>query len=101
MSRPQFRLSTLLWITLAVACWFGGRAFGLRESDRRVKASRDALEKAQRGMEADRQAYQLKHRLLLDRLVEATGAGSDWEAINGDNRVAPDRASLPNRPPTD
>jgi hypothetical protein len=20
----QFRLSTLLWITLAVACWFGG-----------------------------------------------------------------------------
>jgi hypothetical protein len=22
--RPQFRLSTLLWITLAVACWFGG-----------------------------------------------------------------------------
>jgi hypothetical protein len=26
MRRPrlQFRLSTLLWITLAVACWFGG-----------------------------------------------------------------------------
>jgi hypothetical protein len=26
MPRPrlQFRLSTLLWITLAVACWFGG-----------------------------------------------------------------------------
>jgi len=24
MTRPQFRLSTLLWITLAVACWFGG-----------------------------------------------------------------------------
>jgi hypothetical protein len=23
-SRPQFRLSTLLWITLAVAGWFGG-----------------------------------------------------------------------------
>jgi hypothetical protein len=23
-SRFQFRLSTLLWITLAVACWFGG-----------------------------------------------------------------------------
>jgi len=22
--RFQFRLSTLLWITLAVACWFGG-----------------------------------------------------------------------------
>jgi hypothetical protein len=25
MLRPQFRLSTLLWITLAVACFFGGR----------------------------------------------------------------------------
>jgi hypothetical protein len=24
MPRPQFRLSTLLWITLAVTCWFGG-----------------------------------------------------------------------------
>jgi len=24
LARPQFRLSTLLWITLAVACWFGG-----------------------------------------------------------------------------
>jgi len=27
-SRPQFRLSTLLWITLAVACWFGGVKIG-------------------------------------------------------------------------
>ncbi len=29
MRRPrlQFRLSTLLWITLAVACWFGGMRF--------------------------------------------------------------------------
>jgi hypothetical protein len=25
--RPQFRHSTLLWITLAVACWFGGMRF--------------------------------------------------------------------------
>jgi hypothetical protein len=24
MCRPQLRLSTLVWITLAVACWFGG-----------------------------------------------------------------------------
>ena len=24
LPRPQFRLSTLLWITLAVACFFGG-----------------------------------------------------------------------------
>ena len=30
MFRPrfQFRLSTLLWFTLAVACWFGGVRFG-------------------------------------------------------------------------
>jgi len=25
--RFQFQLSTLLWITLAVACWFGGMRF--------------------------------------------------------------------------
>jgi hypothetical protein len=24
LKRPQFHLSTLLWITLAAACWFGG-----------------------------------------------------------------------------
>jgi hypothetical protein len=32
MSRPrlQFRLSTLLWITLAVACWFGGMGWQRR-----------------------------------------------------------------------
>jgi hypothetical protein len=30
--RPQFRLSTLLWITLAVACWFGGATFGKRRA---------------------------------------------------------------------
>jgi hypothetical protein len=29
MTRPrlQFRLSTLLWLTLAVSCWFGGMRF--------------------------------------------------------------------------
>jgi len=27
LPRPQFRLSTLLWITLAVACWFGGMRY--------------------------------------------------------------------------
>jgi hypothetical protein len=32
--RFQFRLSTLLWITLAVACWFGGMAVQ-REINRR------------------------------------------------------------------
>jgi hypothetical protein len=35
MSRPrfQFRLSTLLWITLAVACWFGGTEWGWRRNE--------------------------------------------------------------------
>jgi hypothetical protein len=34
MPRPrlQFRLSTLLWLTLAVACWFGGAQFGHRRA---------------------------------------------------------------------
>ena len=32
MPRPQFRLSTLLWITLAVACWFGGREYEHRHT---------------------------------------------------------------------
>ena len=26
LPRPRFRISTLLWLTLAVACWFGGMA---------------------------------------------------------------------------
>jgi len=35
MPRPsfQFRLSTLLWITLAVACWFGGMMVERRRLD--------------------------------------------------------------------
>jgi hypothetical protein len=39
MQRPrlQFRLSTLLWITLAVACWFGGMRV-----ERWLVAQRDA-----------------------------------------------------------
>jgi len=34
MRRPRFqlRLSTLLWITLAVACWFGGAEWGWRRN---------------------------------------------------------------------
>jgi len=27
MPRPQFSIRTLLWLTLAVACFFGGMAF--------------------------------------------------------------------------
>jgi hypothetical protein len=43
MPRPrfQFRLSTLLWITLAVACWFGGREYERRADERRLKAAYD------------------------------------------------------------
>jgi hypothetical protein len=35
MRRPQFRLSTLFWIMLAVACWFGGMRYGQWRAERR------------------------------------------------------------------
>jgi hypothetical protein len=31
--RPRFRLSILLWLTLAAACWFGGREFERRRRE--------------------------------------------------------------------
>jgi hypothetical protein len=34
LPRPRFRLSTLLWVTLAVACWFGGANWGWRRNER-------------------------------------------------------------------
>ncbi|HEV3022179.1 MAG TPA: hypothetical protein VGX76_06915 [Pirellulales bacterium] len=45
MRRPrlQFRLSTLLWITLAVACFFGGMRVERWRADR---AEREALQPA-------------------------------------------------------
>jgi len=55
-SRYQFRLSTLLWITLAVACWFGGR-----ECHRRECAQEQALLKRER--------YRLEERLTLTNLA--------------------------------
>jgi cell division protein FtsB len=30
LPRRRFRLSTLLWLTLAVACWFGGSMWARR-----------------------------------------------------------------------
>jgi len=46
MRRPrfQFRLSTLLWITLAVACWFGGATWEQRRMERRDQELLDTLE---------------------------------------------------------
>jgi hypothetical protein len=43
LSRFQFRLSTLLWITLAVACWFGGMRV-----ERKIAAAREAREARRR-----------------------------------------------------
>jgi hypothetical protein len=40
LTRPQFRLSTLLWITLAVACWFGGMLW----NGRQVRKERESWE---------------------------------------------------------
>jgi hypothetical protein len=37
MRRPQFRYSTLLWLMLAVACWFGGREYHRRAIDRQTR----------------------------------------------------------------
>jgi hypothetical protein len=34
MPRPQFRLSTLLWITLAVACFYGGAEWQRKRTQR-------------------------------------------------------------------
>jgi hypothetical protein len=41
MRRSQFRLSTLLWITLAVACWFGGMRVGQWRRDEYSFSPRD------------------------------------------------------------
>jgi len=38
MRRLQFRLSTLLWITLAVTCWFGGMAWQRRLDLREIES---------------------------------------------------------------
>jgi hypothetical protein len=42
----QFRLSTLLWGTLAVACWFGGMRFKQWLVDRRDAEMREAATRA-------------------------------------------------------
>jgi len=55
LPRPQFRLSTLLWITLAVACWFGGAAW--ESVDARLW---QAMTPAERAAEQDRQ-FELWH----------------------------------------
>jgi hypothetical protein len=36
-------LSTLLWITLAAACWFGGMRFERWRDDRGFRAAVDAM----------------------------------------------------------
>lgn len=41
MPRPQFRLKTLLWLMLCVACFLGGMAFQ-RRLDKPVYAELDA-----------------------------------------------------------
>ena len=48
MRRPQFRLSTLLWITLAVGCWFGGQQY-----ERSLDVMRPADAEVERPMTLD------------------------------------------------
>jgi hypothetical protein len=65
LARPQFRLSTLLWLTLAVACFFGGIRF------ERWSAERNAQEGVTRGRIEDTydkfDAPMLHKRPFLDR----------------------------------
>jgi len=56
MPRPQFRLSTLLWITLAVACWFGGRECHRREGAKELAR-------------IERELYRLEERLTCTDLA--------------------------------
>jgi hypothetical protein len=42
-SRFQFRLSTLLWIMLAVACWFGGMAVQRRFDEEELRQNRPSV----------------------------------------------------------
>jgi len=54
MKRPQFRLSTLLWITLAAACWFGGMAWQRRETENfSLSVERKAMAESKRRREQE------------------------------------------------
>jgi len=41
MSRPQFRLSTLLWLIFGAACFFGGMGLERRLEKRRLSTAWD------------------------------------------------------------
>jgi len=66
MNRPQFRLSTLLWITLVVACWFGGIVF----ERWRVRAINP--------MPAEYNPHSLNPPDVQDRAISAARASVVW-----------------------
>lgn len=48
MRRPQFTLKTLLWLMVVVGAFFGGRAVGIRDEQKRAA---NELEQAAREVE--------------------------------------------------
>jgi hypothetical protein len=68
--RPRFRLSTPLWLTLAVACWFGGRASQIGANKRKLLQLEDRLNAS------ERYAKRLDERWKeqAGKLLEETGA---------------------------
>jgi hypothetical protein len=54
LSRFQFRLSTLLWITLAVACWFGGLRFERWQAQLRMPSPRPVPARSKVPLDIDR-----------------------------------------------
>ncbi len=79
MPRPrfQFRLSTLLWITLAVACFFGGMRAERWRADREARANLQRLWTSWRiyggGSELDQKTGQNDY-LQLARSRSAAGS---------------------------
>jgi hypothetical protein len=63
--RFQFRLSTLLWITLAVACWFGGSGW------QRHQWEREQREMFSRLFQAVGNPQKLRRRGFVDELYQA------------------------------
>jgi hypothetical protein len=86
-SRFQFRLSTLLWITLAVACWFGGMRV---ERWRTEQAERERLDDP---VFLQSEIDQAVFKLLLD----SPKLPSDYRDFRDEIEGAPSQAP----PPTD
>jgi hypothetical protein len=100
MSRPQFRLSTLLWITLAVACWFGGMRVERWRTEQAERARLDALhaDPVFLQSEIDRAVFEFFQSIDEKKLPPDY---RDFRDEVGPNRWPVDRAPSQASPPTD